>query len=219
MTVPRTGSGQDWTWLRALASLAIASFGLLAPALADEQAAIDGCIDRVREVGGPDAANGGQVVSSDYSEAGTLVMLRDAGGTVWRCVASNDGEVEDLSVADAADDGGGAMAGAVESATITEHVKFLKGSTSATYDRSLTPGSSTRFVLGARNGQFLAVSVVAPGLGVSYQIFNPDQSFLLDMMSAEKAYRGQLWQTGDHVVEVINRGNASVSYRVTLAIE
>ena len=146
-------------------------------------------------------------------------MLRDAGGTLWHCLASNDGTVEDLSVTGAVDDGGGAMVGAVEGATITEHVRFLKGSTSAAYNKSLSPGSSTRFVLGARNGQFLSVNVAAGGSGVSYQIFNPDQSFLLDMVSAEKLYRGQLWQTGDHVVEVINRGDAPVSYRVTVAVD
>ena len=37
-----------------------------------------------------------------------------------------------------------------------------------------------------------------------YQIFNPDGSFLLDQMGAAQEYRGQLWQSGDHVIEVIN---------------
>ena len=46
------------------------------------------------------------VVSSEFSEAGSLVML-DADGERWRCLASNDGQVEDLSVEEAA--GGGAQ--------------------------------------------------------------------------------------------------------------
>jgi hypothetical protein len=192
---------------------------MLGAAHPDEQAAIDGCIDRLREVGGPDAAAGGRVESSEYSEAGTLVMLRDAGETLWRCLAANDGTVEELGVAEAADDGGGAIAGAPRSATETVHVKFSKGSTGAVYGGSLTPGSSTRYVLGARKNQFLSVRVAAGGPGISYQIFNPDQSFLLDMMSPEKDYRGQLWQSGDHVVEVINRGNHTMSFKVTLSIK
>ena len=37
------------------------------------------------------------VISAEFSEAGTLVML-DADGEKWRCLSSNDGTVEDLSV-------------------------------------------------------------------------------------------------------------------------
>ncbi|WP_269931965.1 hypothetical protein [Aminobacter sp. HY435] len=189
------------------------------PTLADEQAAIDGCIDRVRQVGGPDAANGGQIISSDFSQAGTLVMLRDAGGTVWRCLAANDGTVEELSVSEAADDGNGAMAGSAEGVTDTVNVKFARGRSEASYKSSLTPGSSRRYVLGARNGQFLTVQVVPGGSGISYQIFNPDRSFLLDMMSPDKAYTGQLWQTGNHVVEVINRGRQTASFQIDIGIK
>ena len=43
-------------------------------------------------------AGGATVTSSDFSEAGTLVTLMDQNGTSWRCLASNDGTVEDLSV-------------------------------------------------------------------------------------------------------------------------
>lgn len=82
----------------------------------------------------------------------------------------------------------------------------------------LTPGSSVRYVLGARNGQFLTVSIAPNGPGISYQIFNPDRSFLLDQINASTPYRGQLWQTGDHVIEVINRGNRNMSYSVTFAV-
>jgi hypothetical protein len=74
-------------------------------------------------------------------------------------------------------------------------------------------------VLGARDGQFLDVQVSPGGAGISYQIFNPDRSFLLDMIDADKPYRGQLFQSGDHVVEVINRGDATTSYRVVFGIE
>ena len=38
------------------------------------------------------------VTSSDFSEAGTTVMLTSSDGETWRCLASNDGIVEDLSV-------------------------------------------------------------------------------------------------------------------------
>lgn len=37
------------------------------------------------------------VTSSEFSQAGTLVMLR-ADGERWKCIASEDGRVDDLSV-------------------------------------------------------------------------------------------------------------------------
>jgi hypothetical protein len=178
------------------------------------------CIDELRAVGGPDGASG-TVLSSRGSEAGTLVMLQDAGGTTWQCVAYDDGSIGAINVVDAADDGGGAMAGSGsgEPATNTVQVRFDAGTTGTELTASLTPGSSTRYVLGARDGQFLYVRVAAQGNGISYQIFNPDNSFLLEQMSSSQEYRGQLWQSGDHVIEVINRGNRTVSYNVIFGIE
>lgn len=54
---------------------------------------------------------------------------------------------------------------------------------------------------------------------VEYQIFNPDRSFLLDRIGAGTPYRGQLWQSGAHVIEIINRGTGSARYSVTFGIE
>lgn len=197
--------------------LALNLLTLPAQAMTD---AADACIDKLRAVGGPDGASG-TVLSSRFSEAGTLVMLQDAGGTTWRCLAYKDGSIGGFSVADAADDGGGAMAGTASGAptTNTERVRFAAGTSGTEITASLTPGSSTRYVLGAKNGQSLYVRVAARGKGIYYQIFNPDESFLLDQVSSSQEYRGQLWQSGDHVIEVINRGRSTTSYNVILGIE
>lgn len=61
----------------ALAPALMLAAGLAAPAPAGEQEAIDGCIDEVRRITG----GGGEVLSSEFSEAATLVRLRDANGT------------------------------------------------------------------------------------------------------------------------------------------
>ena len=198
-------------------SAAIAMIGASQSLVAGEQDAIDGCIDRLRAVGGPDAKAGGEVLSSEVSEAATLVMLRDAG-------AYSDGTVGELNVSQAADDGGGAMAGASghaggEPTTSTERVRFDSGSTGAELTATLTPGSSVRYVLRAKDGQNLYVRVAPKGDGIYYQIFNPDGSFLLEQMTPDKEYRGQLWQSGDHVIEVINRGTGSTSYNVIFGID
>ncbi|MFC3642568.1 hypothetical protein [Aquibium oceanicum] len=122
------------------------------PALADEQQAIDGCIDKVREVGGPDGAGGGKLISSDFSQAGTLVMLRDAGGTVWRCLAANDGSVEDISILEAADDGGGAMAGAGDNRAV---IRFPRGASGTTLSGAIIGRDDFDYILGAREGQVM----------------------------------------------------------------
>ncbi len=177
----------------------------------------DACIDQLRQVGGPDGQSG-TIESSEFSEAGTLVMLRDAGGTLWRCIAYKDGSIGEMSVVEAMDDGGGAVAGAAGS-TGSQRVKFDADSTGAELVGELAPGASRQYVLGAKNKQFLYVRVAPRNGSLDYVIRNPDGSELLGLMSADKEYRGQLWQSGDHVVEVINRSNSSVSYNVIFGIE
>jgi len=74
-------------------------------------------------------------------------------------------------------------------------------------------------VLGAGNGQVLYVWCVPQGPGLSHQIFNRNGSSLLDQMRPDIEYRGQLRKSGDHVLEVINRGQASTSYTAIFGIE
>ncbi|MCA0930694.1 hypothetical protein [Ruegeria profundi] len=191
--------------------LAISGTAALAMSDAD-----DACIEHLRQVGGPDGQSG-TIESSEFSEAGTLVMLRDAGGTLWRCIAFKDGSIGEMSVVEAMDDGGGAMAGA--GSTGSQRVKFDAGSTGAELVGQLAPGASRQYLLGAKNEQFLYVRVAPQNGSLDYVIRNPDGSELLGLMSADNEYRGQLWQSGDHVVEVINRSNSSVDYNVIFGIE
>jgi hypothetical protein len=115
-----------------------------------------------------------------------------------------------------ADDGGGAMAG---SGTGPVRVQFAAGTSGAELTGQLLPGESRRYILGASNGQNLYFRLAANGPGMFYQIFNPDSSFLLDQMTSDREYRGQLWQSGDHVIEVINRANGAQSYNVIFGIQ
>jgi hypothetical protein len=98
-------------------------------------------------------------------------------------------------------------------------VKFPSGSSGTELTGSLAPGEARRYVLGAASGQNLYVRVAAQGKDTYYQIFNPDNSFLLDQVSSSQEYRGQLWQSGDHVIEVINRGGSTSPYNVIFGIE
>ena len=98
-------------------------------------------------------------------------------------------------------------------------VQFASGTSGAELTGTLAPGDTRRYLIGARSGQFLYVRVAPRGEPISYQIFNPDQTFLLDQISSQREYRGELWQSGDHVIEVINRTNGNASYNVIIGIE
>ena len=204
--------------IAALAALTLCCAAAV-PAIAAEQEAINGCLEKLRAVGGPDGQSG-TVLSSEFSEAATLVMLKDAGGTVWKCLAYSDGTVSDMAIAQAADDGGGAMAGSSGGGnTATERVRFAAGTTSAQMNGGLTPGDSVHYVLGAKKNQFLNIRIDEQGDVMTYKIYNPDGSALLEEIGAFQPYKGQLWQSGDHVIEVINRGQKNTSYTVTFSIE
>ncbi|WP_170482829.1 hypothetical protein [Ruegeria arenilitoris] len=184
------------------------------------QDAIDGCIDQLRAVGGPDGQSG-TVLSTEFSEANSLVMLQDKGETVWRCLVSNDGQVAELSVAQAADDGQGAMAGSggIPVVSGTQRVQFAAGTSGAAMSGTLNPNISVSYVLGAADGQFMRVDVGSHGGALDYKIFNPDGSLLLDLISSDTPYRGQLWQSGDHVVEILNAGAKPVTFDIGIGIE
>ena len=138
------------------------------------QDAIDGCIDQLRAVGGPDGQSG-TVLSTEFSEANSLVMLQDRGETVWRCLVSKNGQVAELSVAQAADDGQGAMAGASEGPVVsgTQRVQFAAGTSGATMSGTLNPNTSVSYVLGAADGQFMRVTVSFSRRRARLQDFQP----------------------------------------------
>jgi len=113
--------------------------------------------------------------------------------------------------------GGGGSSGA--QSVSTERVRFPAGASSTEFPAQLPPGMTVRYELGARNGQFLDVGIASGGSRLTYRILNPDGSALLDELPVGTPYRGQLWQSGDHVVEVINRTGSTVPFDIYFAIE
>lgn len=107
------------------------------------------------------------------------------------------------------------MAGAGQTTTVV--VRFPAGSTGTEYREQLAPNATRRYVLNARSGQFLTFRLSSGDPGMSWRILNPD-STLLDRQPAARNYRGQLWQSGDHVIEVINATGRSQAYTVNFSI-
>ena len=203
----------------------VAGLALFAgPALADEQAAIDGCIAQLKKVGGPDGQSG-QVVSSDFSEAGTLVMLRDAGGTVWKCIGYNDGTVGDMSVVEGMDDGGGAMAGAADEGSKTTRVAFEAGNDNASKRGKVTGDGYHDYLLGARAGQEMSVSLITEGT-CYFNILPPGsngEAIFIGSRDGNDAIGLKLPKDGDYTIRVYLMGDdkdsgQTVHYQLSMTI-
>lgn len=202
------------------ACLALASSAC--PTVADISPEAEACIDELRSRVGN---IGGEVLGQEFSEAAIMVRLRDANGSEYECLVWSGTEIADFRQVSGegvmADDGGGAMAGAAETPIVsgTQRVQFAPGTSGAAITGTLNPNTSVSYVLGAANGQFLRVNVGSRGGALDYKIVNPDGSLLLDLISSDTPYQGQLWQSGDHVVEVINAGAQPVTFDLGIGIE
>lgn len=201
----------------------LASLFFTTPVSASDTTYVDPCIDAIVKANGPDTPKGGGVVSQDISQASGIVILEDALGQTWRCLAYSDGSVGELSMIDGKDDGEGAMDGAVASNGSGDHphrVHFAKGATGTIFDVKLSPGQIKNYLLNARKEQFLTVSVDSKNPKLFFKIYVPDGGVLYDSTQAGNFYYGQLYENGDHRVEVYlssdekNSAEAAVTFKI-----
>ena len=109
--------------------------------------------------------------------------------------------------------------GATAGGTSVMRVQFTAGSTGAELTDQLMPQASKAYLLGAQEGQDLYFRLAANGPGMQYRIVVPSGSELMPWTDPSLEYRGQLYQTGDHRIEVRNTGNGAQSYNVIFGIE
>lgn len=109
------------------------------------------------------------------------------------------------------------QAAQLPSTSRVQRVRFDADTTGTELRDQLAPGASLTYLLGASAGQDLYFRLAAPIQGLSWRLYNPDGS-LLDEGMPSKEYRGELWQFGDHKIEVIN-GGAAQSFNVIFGIE
>lgn len=99
-----------------------------------------------------------------------------------------------------------------------QRVRFRPGASGAELTEQVAAGASVTYLLNARNGQFLTVELNGVGPDLGYRIFNPDNSELLAEVASQQIYRGQLWQSGDHKIEVINRNSSARRYTLQIGV-
>lgn len=128
--------------------------------------------------------------SSRWCEIEMLTDMRERGWINARFIAGQAGQATQLP-----------------SASRVRRVRFDAGTTVTELTDQLASGTSVTFLLGANAEQDLYFRLAARGQGLSWRLYNPDGS-LLDQGLPSKEYRGELWQSGDHKVEVSNTGTA-----------
>jgi hypothetical protein len=204
--------------LTTISTIAAASFFATVAVAQDnsDQPAIDACIDALM-ASGMAGAQGGTVLNSSFSEAGTEVIFEDGGGVAWRCIAYKDGSVGLLEEATAEQTE--AARSAPDISDWQEQVGFDPGTSGTTLTRTMEAGGAFEFLLRAREGQFLRVSVTPQEGEMYYTIRYPDGSLLLEGTDASEEYNGQLPQSGDYMVEVVSKESVDVTYEISFEIE
>ena len=114
--------------------------------------------------------------------------------------------------------GQGGHASQLPSASRVQRIRFRPGSSGTEFSDQLAAGATVTYLIGARKGQNLTIELPGADQGLVYRIFNPDGSLLLGEVGAQQTYRGQLWQSGDHRIEIANRGGRPQSYNVLVSI-
>lgn len=196
-----------------------AAFPALAPisAVASDTTHTDPCINAVIEANGPDAPKGGTVLREDFSQAGTLVYLEDAEGQTWRCISYSDGAVGELTKIAASDV---PQDVAVEPSPIPTapddiRVQFDAGTSGSTETATLGSGDAVVYLLGASEGQVMGVTVDASADNTFFILYAPTGDIMFESSQGGRSYRGQLFTSGDHRVEVFYNGDVGTTSDVT----
>lgn len=91
----------------------------------------------------------------------------------------------------------------------TERVEFRSGSTGTVLTGRLGSEQGVRYILNAKEGQFLKVSLRPDNQYTYFIIYVPGGDILYESSQAGNEYYGQLYLTGDHVVEVFYKGDTN----------
>ena len=161
----------------------------------------------------------GNSYSGNLSQSGDykvrVYMMRNA--------ARRD-EVANYSLDIAIAGSGSSQSNSGEPTTRTENVKFASGSNGTVLAGTLGGGDAVNYVLGARNGQFLNVSLLEAAPDAHFNIFMPNGEPLYESTKAGangNSYRGQLYLDGDNTITVFSLGAAGSSspYQLDVRID
>lgn len=102
---------------------------------------------------------------------------------------------------------------------LTKRVRFARGRTTTTLKNSVVRGTRDRYLVGAREGQKMSVSITSVEQNAVFTIHAPSNDTLEGAGEAHdaKSWSGRLPESGDYVIEVGGtRGNATYTLKVTI---
>jgi hypothetical protein len=102
---------------------------------------------------------------------------------------------------------------------LTKRVRFARGHTTATLKNSVVRGTRDRYLVGARAGQKMTVSITSLEKNAVFTLHAPSNDTLegAGEMHDATSWTGRLPEDGDYVIEVGGtRGNASYTLKVTV---
>jgi hypothetical protein len=108
----------------------------------------------------------------------------------------------------------------VSATGVTKRIKFAAGKHSAVVSGAVIRGDEDTYILGAKEGQVMAVKITSVEKNAVVNIKGPDGEFLQDASDSDDAtdVSVDIPQTGDYKIHVGGtRGNAS--YKLTVSIQ
>ena len=106
----------------------------------------------------------------------------------------------------------------ISSAPTTERIQFAPGTTSATVMGTTTALAPKRYVLEARVGQSMSLNLSAQSVFTGITLIDPSGRRLISGEFSTQQWSGLLPMNGDYTVEVINGGQGSVDFSLTVTI-
>jgi len=113
-----------------------------------------------------------------------------------------------------------ALASITSADGITKRVKFARGKSSAVVSGAVIRGDRDTYIVGAKVGQRMSVSITSLENNAVFQVMDDDGNYLQNAGEEDDAtnWNGKLPWTGDYKIIVGGtRGNAS--YRLSVAIQ
>lgn len=98
-------------------------------------------------------------------------------------------------------------------------VRFQPGATNESYVGALGSGDADNYYLNAQNGQDMLVSLSASADNTFYIVYAPDGEIMFESAQGGDSYDTQLWQSGDHRIEIFYNGNAGTTSNYSIYFE
>jgi hypothetical protein len=134
--------------------------------------------------------------------------------TVWRGQLTQDGDYH-VVVEPTFGNATYTITGRVTGGTAIRRISFPPGTDNLTITDDIGPGETHRWIAAAAAGQTMQVSLQSSDFEVFFNIYGPDGALGGERRNAGP---GELTESGDYIIDVMNTGGSSSTYTLTVVI-